>query len=433
MHVERHGAAGLEDLVIAACLHNQAYDPQCEEERVGWALERVDAAGLTEGVLTALIESLRTDTEAGFWDAPHRCGLVARFADRGYPAARAALYGAFRKNPDSADLIGAQEIIILDGADGLLFVAQALGRMLTGDADLSVDDASLIWFDERHGIGRGRAILESAAATNPLVRVYLDHLKRVATGSDEGKADGGHYSLHTFVARQEQKVTEDVLVLPSLDEVIAYIEHSASHRRHGLLLRRYGRAAPEDELRVISEHLEACTEGAKLRMYLEVFARRRYSPLLAKLLALVEHPDALVRRFAMRALSEHAHPDVRALAWQRIAAKRASEREVRLLRHNYRPGDHERIEQLLREPFDPDTKHWLGMDVLDVFEANCLSAGTDCLLLVYERTPCSSCRGSAVRWLVQQKTAPAWLIAECCFDVDPGTVALCIDAPAGDR
>jgi hypothetical protein len=436
VQVEHHGVAGLEDLVLDACLHNRAYDPQCESERAGWVFDLAAAAGLAEHVLVPLVEKLRTDTEAEFWDASHRCGLAARLADCGYSEARSALYAAFRKNPDSADLIGAQEIIILDGPDGLLFVAQALGRMLTSDPELCVDDTPVIWFDHSHGVGRGRTILESAAATDKLVRVYLEYLERAAAADAaekiERRPEQGLYSLDTFAARSEQKPAKPPRAITSLNEVIAFIEHPAA-RQDRPLLRRYGRAATEDDLRVISEHLEACTEPAKIRMYLEVFARRRYSPLLAKLLALVEHPDALVRRAAMRALSEHAHPDVQALVWQRIVAKRASEGEVRLLRHNYRPGDHERIEQLLREPFDPDTMHWLAMDVLDVFEGNCLSAGTDCLLLVYERTPCSSCRGSTVRWLVKQKTAPAWLLAECRFDVDSGTVALCVDAPAGGR
>jgi hypothetical protein len=33
MHVLAHGLDGVEDLVLRACLENQAYDRQCEDQR----------------------------------------------------------------------------------------------------------------------------------------------------------------------------------------------------------------------------------------------------------------------------------------------------------------------------------------------------------------------------------------------------------------
>lgn len=35
-YVQQHGLAGVADEVLAACLQNQAYDPQCEDGRAPW-------------------------------------------------------------------------------------------------------------------------------------------------------------------------------------------------------------------------------------------------------------------------------------------------------------------------------------------------------------------------------------------------------------
>lgn len=48
----------------------------------------------------------------------------------------------------------------------------------------------------------------------------------------------------------------------------------------------------------------------------------------------------------------------------------------------------------------------------------------DCLLYVYEFSPCSTCRKRAVKALTDVNTAPAWVLAESAFDADPEKRAL---------
>jgi hypothetical protein len=41
MHVRHHGLNDVADLVLAACLEDQSYDPQCEGGRAAWMIQRI--------------------------------------------------------------------------------------------------------------------------------------------------------------------------------------------------------------------------------------------------------------------------------------------------------------------------------------------------------------------------------------------------------
>ncbi len=40
LHVRAYGLQNVADLLLDACLHDKAYDPQCEDSRAKWLLER---------------------------------------------------------------------------------------------------------------------------------------------------------------------------------------------------------------------------------------------------------------------------------------------------------------------------------------------------------------------------------------------------------
>jgi hypothetical protein len=73
---------------------------------------------------------------------------------------------------------------------------------------------------------------------------------------------------------------------------------------------------------------------------------------------------------------------------------------------------------------DADDLHDLGSDLLAFCKAHPGPEAVDCLLYVYELSPCSTCRKHAVKALTDTATAPAWVLEEIAFDVDPDTRAL---------
>ncbi len=71
-----------------------------------------------------------------------------------------------------------REIIELDGEAGLLFVVRAMGVLLASEPGFSVWGYELSVFDEQHGEGSGRALLEREAASDASVGAYLEDVRR---------------------------------------------------------------------------------------------------------------------------------------------------------------------------------------------------------------------------------------------------------------
>jgi len=60
--------------------------------------------------------------------------------------------------------------------------------------------------------------------------------------------------------------------------------------------------------------------------------------------------------------------------------------------------------------------HWQAWDLLEICEKNSNPEAKDCLLWIYEHTPCSDCRRRAVRKLIEIKKISQTLQKECIYD-----------------
>jgi hypothetical protein len=412
MHAQQFGVTGLEGLVLEACKHNQAYDPQCEGDRAGWMAEIIDAAGVEEQIIPRALEGVRLATgDNRFWDLTQLCRLARIFAGRGREDARRALYGAFQKEQHSMDLIGGEEIVDLDGADGLIYLADMMGFWLSDQPDLSLDDSPVNWFDDRHGEGAGIRLLEACAYHNERVAAYLRHLQQPA--EEEGRLRIDQWrptpdGADAHVCRMQSYSAEDILHdIETTDP---------DHNR--FWFSGWGRHATEDQLRIIMARLFAEESPGRLFKYLRVFLLRPLPEFDDRLIQFAEHPDAEVRWTALRVLSNHEDPRVRELGIAKIRSGRTGEGELLLLRRNYRTGDHLLVANVLEVPEDRENLHDLVYNLRQVYEQNQVPEARQAMLFVYEHSPCSLCRCSAVEILLHTKQAPEWMIRECALDAN---------------
>lgn len=119
-------------------------------------------------------------------------------------------------------------------------------------------------------------------------------------------------------------------------------------------------------------------------------------------------------------LSWHAEAEVRQLALKRVRAARLEEREIRLLRKTYQVGDRRLVRGALEKvpAMEPDTRHSIVSDLLDVLRANLHPENGRLLLFAYEHTPCTYCRREAVTMMRELDVLPKWVRRECAFDAD---------------
>ncbi len=386
-HVREHGDAGVEDLLLEACVRNLSYDPQCEDSRSGWLMQMLaavpDATTYYATILSAFAETDR------HYDAAQMAGMVRRMAENDVSGARAALYAKFDRQQFDEWAI-APHLVMLDGAEGLLHVARGLGRRLATDSEFWLADTRG-WFEEELGPGPTAAILDEAADTDEDVRRFRD----ASTHREDGPPSDPRPRL-------------------SLDEFLAVVSEGKRHYRGWA--RRFGRRATGDEMARLLELVEREGDPVRLASMLMAFVE----PLPAgpqPLLRFARSDVAGVRDAAIEALALYADPAVAAVSREMLAA--GSVEGARLLALNYDQQQFDQLVGLLPRTGDAFQIHGLGIDVLEVCGNRPEAAAG--LIWMYEASPCSFCRNSAVSDLVEIDRLPPDIAAECRDDCSDET------------
>ena len=393
-----------EEAMLDACLHDRSYDPQLEAERAPWLIDILTAAESVDRFQTPILDALSRSGDT--WDLAQLCELAEVYAQRGSEKARKALYRAWDRSPDpSAPWLAEEQILRLDGLEGLLYIAERRGAAVRrGDENWGLHDT----IRDAEGICGPKAVadaLETSALRSADVAAF-------AKQAEEERR------RHLEQASEDRVgLRKEVQALP-LAQVLDAIEGKSTGLSNHMLS-RWGRRADEDSLQCVAEGLLRETDPERLVRYLAVFSRRPLPKFDAGLIGLLDHDDADVRRGAARALSENEAPALRDLALSRLEDGKADGDTLGLLKRNYRAGDHRLVEARLAECEDPDETHDICWGLRDVFDQADRSEGAGCVLFGYEQTPCSNCRQVFFAWLMDRGEAPAEVTAECRFDANP--------------
>lgn len=400
--LEEYGAHGVEDAIVAACLSCVVFDPQSEASRAPWLCSLVELAKLNESVVQLIEAADQELTSENHWDMEQRCAVLKELAVLGSANAKRVLYSSLARSSNTASVVGGDAIIALDGVDGLKHVARQLGRWLQEDPQFWVDDYIIEQFDESAGDERGLAILEGEAAVDSNIARYL-------AGTRATRASQSGFSSRS-----------DMMALSGL-EIVAKVENNP--RDHCHWLRRWGAQAGSDERETVFAALLASGQPEHVKRLFRCFAKTGVPRFDHRLLPWLTHSDTQLRWVALRALAPVAHPELRQLA-KRFIAEGNVANGVTLLVNNFEANDFSMCSDHLTKLDNADAAHDLVGELLDLCEAHPGSEALDCLLYVYEHSPCSSFRTRAVKALRDTDIAPAWVLAEAAFDADPETRSL---------
>ncbi|MCA9306979.1 MAG: HEAT repeat domain-containing protein [Phycisphaerales bacterium] len=415
-HAKAHGIEGHEAFVEHATLHSLAYDTQCEGDRAQWMVGLIEAAGALDRLAPRIIEGVATPPEGDypFWHLCQRAGVMGELARRGYGGARSALYGLFDKSKTTVDLIGGHEIIALDGSDGLLFVCDALGRLLARDPDTCVDQQPIRVYDETHGDGAAMLVLESARGFNGDIARYLDRLHADEVEIEQSQSAKGPYLKLADVVFDEDAARrrEGRYADRTLQNVLEWVNANRDVR-YGGWLRAWGmHNASDDDLDGVIGAIEGASDPRAIQLLLCVFGRRAMPRITDEILALCRHDDEWVRRRVYQALSNCDDERVREVGLSLLGTDRVVEGAISLFEASYRVGDHEAIERAMRLVNDRDDLHRMLFDLVDVFETRSIPECRRLLMFVYGHTPCGNCRGKAIEIMRNASVLPDWIASE---------------------
>jgi hypothetical protein len=407
------------EAVLHACLHDLRYDHQAEGSRGQYVFDLLqlsdDPAHFRSEVLAALLQMPTENCH----DLMQLFELARRFAVEGDSGARAAMYQRFAAL--ATDLASfdyglldhaAENIVLLDGIEGFLFVAGKLGQDALADADKWWDapwDGYLQGaLEQTVGIQAAQRAIEQARQQSKAVAAYLARVDEQARRQAQ---------------RRASRPTQAEIPALGYDALKAIIEEAQGVPPGGL---RLGNWAPQDVERAARDLLAEQDPG-RLQAYLRIFRRFTFPFDPQPLVALAQHGDAKVRLRALDALSNVQNPLVRELALEMLAAPSGANTDMafdlltsafNLLTRNYQPSDHALIARKLARRRSIHTYHSLGMDALRVFEANPTPECAEVLVSMYDRGPCTECREDCVDLLHRLGRLPDWMARECLYDAN---------------
>jgi hypothetical protein len=379
------------EVILDACLHNKAYDPQVEGSRAAYMLEAMRASGEPAFYADAVIRSLVE--EADGWDTSQRFQIAKLLAQDGNESARQAMRSALRVR-STFDGEVTEAFIELDGLAGLMLVARRIGELLRQNPERWEDDYLLSVASDIYGKEAVETTLKSASETDPNIKAYLNAV-------EENRA----------LRALNQSPDPTSLTYGDVRSLI-------KANNAGGILHGWAKTASESDLVLAAHDLIKETDPKKLKLYLTLLRKRKFPLEPNHLFRLVELPDGPVPRHALRVLANLEHESIRRLAFSLVeSGSSLRDYAIDLLVHNFHNGDHAIIEAWCDAELDPGTLNAFDRSLRDFFAAH---PDPECegrlLIKLYEREPCAHCRSSVVERLIALGALPERLRRECEYD-----------------
>jgi hypothetical protein len=376
-----------------ACTNNTAYDPQVEGSRAEYLWEAIQYSGYSEYLQEAVLTSLLASTQP--YDIEQMLHLSRRFAENGNNSAKEIMYKTFQYNEHWNTFIGADDLILLDGTHGLLFVADAIGKKILSD-NYYEDDWILSIAEEELGKDNVRICLTEGSRTNPNVKAYID-------------------SVNSFVEKEAPRAKEKVKTYEEIKLQIDDINDKTNNFKYSY----WGAHATEQDFLKAAQDFLVENNRNKIIKYLNIFSRKQFRLNVDKIVTLAYSKDKTIFSNAIGVLKKIRNEQVHELAISLWSKNPRCYPVIELLEKNYHDTDYQILQEVLFQKHNKYMFHHLGMSILEIAEEHSSSNCTDLLVHIYNLTWCSNCRRRAVETMIKTEIAPDWVLKECEFDSNP--------------
>ena len=210
VHVRSHGDVGVREELLHACLHDVSFLEKGDYSRAGWLLRMIDRtadpAFYGKAILAKLSEYDGTHEDDEWFDWVQIFDFALHYAKRGVAEAKPLIYRACElRLQTSSQWLGFEEILVLDGVDGLDWLLRRHGQIL------AVEDHDPAYFQtvalakEKIGAEVVEARLAERATEDPAIAAFLatrdeDEAEDedVAEAEDEDDRAAGTRRLHRY-------------------------------------------------------------------------------------------------------------------------------------------------------------------------------------------------------------------------------------------
>ncbi|MFC1926241.1 hypothetical protein ACFLWV_00625 [Chloroflexota bacterium] len=414
LHVTHFGLDDVADLVLEACLHDQAYDPQCEESRAKWLFDMFSESPYYPKFRDAILNALKIESET--WDLQQLFEIAQVMAMHGDKRAVSVIRErAIEKASQWADdgWLGAEEYRNVAGIEGALELARIYGqRLLNNPEDWVPSNES---FDDLKMPLEFQKRLLQESEKDPALKAYWDYLEA-----------RGYLDTPSSVSNLEsvrQRNREDTERRFSLDRFL-YDAIYKSGRFAPSYYSRFAQLATKEELEKVYSLLLSETDNEIRLRLLRVFRLTPLPQLPEEPFSWVNGDDAHLREASYDALAQLTNKRVHELAIERVKSGKLSGRDrgvLDLFINNYENNDSQLITNaLLSLKPDEEDAHNLGRSLINLAESQKDTRLANALRWAYETTPCSDCRHRVIIQLDSLKQFNNELLYECQFDAIEG-------------
>lgn len=377
--------------IVELATRNPAYDPQLEDSRAPYVLSLIKERRLEDEIVRILCEAI-PNVDLDDWDGVHQLELAWLLVREGYACLKETIYGRYTQTTCEHDFYALEEgIIEHDGLEGLLAVAERNGQVLSQNAGFTPD----FWTYDK-AVQEFLGKLELAGKDKPSIKLFLSAYFRF-------KELGGRDSS---LARELQ---EDAYEL---------VRECVEQKKVARVPVRWIRRLSDDQvLKLAYEFLET-RDKKRLCLYLAIFSRRKFPLGTECLLRLLNRPirRTLFNERLLDALALCSAPEVRSLALEILGDRRIDPTHWDLLRFNYQDGDGCLLSAKIKSCRSQHKIHGAAISCIQIYEEQTTQDCREPLLALYDRCPCSFCRGNIVDLLRAAGVCPSEIEEEFPYD-----------------
>ncbi len=376
-----------------AALTNYAYDPQCEGDRAFYVAGLIELSPRKEQLVETVIEALGKERE-DCWALDQLFALAAVFAKQGNLKAKKAIYKRFHKKVIKySEWLGEQQILEVDGLEGLKYIAAVKGKAFTKNPD-DWDDGFLIdCFQEENPDIKAHKELKKAASGNPFIHIYLDNIERVK------RLRAKNQKRPPFNYQFVKERIENNIRVPAPPAV--------------------ARKLTKADMKKLANDFLQVKDPKKIEAYLSVFSQKEYPYDYQILLEIAKGKNNRNSRsieLACESLHFFKAKDIRQFAIEKLIQTNRPEYYLRLLVRNYKASDH-RLLCKIAETFKNEHRiHNLVWGYIDIFKANNTKQCKQPLEILYRKLTCGIHRYDILEILRENEVLSRRILKEMEFD-----------------
>lgn len=381
------------DLIIKGAITNYSYDNQSEGSRANYIFRFIQKSKQKDKIVKAVLTKLQSEKK-DYWGLDQMCDLAVKFYKIGYLEAKTALYNRFEKNNlEDYEFCGQDQLMEIDGTNGILKVAEIVGKTLFENPDDYEGSWRIDYYQKRHKAIDIYEQLKIASTKNKYIKAYYNSILK---------------NKWTLPRRRKIKKWSYELVKEKIDQ-----------DKFRVLSEERANELSVDEVKRLADEFIASKDKVKQEQYLRFFSYRKfpygYEPILK--IAKGKNPkNSRMVEFAAEALKHFSAPEIRQLAVKKLNADKNPCDYLNLLVSNYKNGDYKLLTEIANRSDDYDFIHSIVFGFIEIYEANATKECKEPLEIIYNKMNCGLHRKDIVKILLDNNVLSNEIFVELEFD-----------------